>query len=109
MLDLGCAPGAWLQVACQALGRGDKGLVLGVDLKPVAVPAQHCDRRVRTLQADVNSLSESALREHAPQVGTVTRFKHNRRQRQQSCLHAPVTCSLVIGRTHLWLVIAQSC
>ena len=34
VLDLGCAPGAWLQVACQALGRGEKGLVLGVDLKP---------------------------------------------------------------------------
>ena len=68
VLDLGCAPGAWLQVACQALGRGDRGLVLGVDLKPVSMPTQHCDRRVRTLQADVNSLSESVLREHCPQV-----------------------------------------
>ena len=68
VLDLGCAPGAWLQVACQALGPGDKGLVLGVDLQSVAVPKKHCDRRVLTLQADVTTLSESELRAYSPQV-----------------------------------------
>ncbi|XP_021973812.1 ribosomal RNA large subunit methyltransferase E isoform X2 [Helianthus annuus] len=34
VLDLGCAPGAWLQVACQSLGPlKTGGVVVGVDLK----------------------------------------------------------------------------
>ncbi|XP_031380966.1 uncharacterized protein LOC116195769 isoform X2 [Punica granatum] len=34
VLDLGCAPGAWLQVACQSLGPlKDGGSVVGIDLK----------------------------------------------------------------------------
>lgn len=34
VLDLGCAPGAWLQVACQSLGPLKKGgTVVGIDLK----------------------------------------------------------------------------
>jgi hypothetical protein len=41
VLDLGCVPGAWLQVACQQLGPRDRGgLVLGVDLQEVKVPAR---------------------------------------------------------------------
>nr|CAB3497649.1 unnamed protein product [Digitaria exilis] len=66
VLDLGCAPGAWLQVtirvalrrllvlavACQNLGPLEKGgVVVGVDVKvkqKVKVPSAHCDSRVRT-------------------------------------------------------------
>lgn len=34
VLDLGCVPGAWLQVACQNLGPRDRGgLVLGIDIQ----------------------------------------------------------------------------
>lgn len=34
VLDLGCAPGAWLQVACQSLGPlKNGGVVVGIDLK----------------------------------------------------------------------------
>lgn len=33
VLDLGCAPGSWMQVAAKAVG--PKGLVVGVDLQPV--------------------------------------------------------------------------
>jgi 23S rRNA U2552 (ribose-2'-O)-methylase RlmE/FtsJ len=34
VLDLGCVPGAWLQVACQQLGPRERGgLVLGVDIQ----------------------------------------------------------------------------
>ncbi|KAF9598650.1 hypothetical protein IFM89_029900 [Coptis chinensis] len=54
VLDLGCAPGAWLQVACQSLGPLKKGgMVVGIDLKKVKVPAVHCDSRVQTFCADV--------------------------------------------------------
>jgi 23S rRNA (uridine2552-2'-O)-methyltransferase len=33
VLDLGCAPGAWLQVASELVG--PRGVVVGIDLKPV--------------------------------------------------------------------------
>ena len=37
VLDLGCSPGAWLQVACQALGPAHKnGCVIGVDVQVIA-------------------------------------------------------------------------
>jgi len=66
VLDLGCAPGAWLQVACQALG-ASAGTVLGVDLQAVALPLAFCDSRVRTLQSDVLSLSSKTLLDlHSP-------------------------------------------
>lgn len=35
VLDLGCAPGSWLQVAAECVG--PKGLVVGIDLKPVTI------------------------------------------------------------------------
>lgn len=49
VLDLGCVPGAWLQVACQQLGPRDRGgLVLGLDLQEVKLPPRWARRRVRT-------------------------------------------------------------
>ncbi|QYO64624.1 SAM-dependent methyltransferase [Leptolyngbya sp. 7M] len=33
VLDLGCAPGAWIQVALEAVG--PRGVVIGIDLKEV--------------------------------------------------------------------------
>jgi len=33
VLDLGCSPGSWCQVACEVVG--PKGLVVGIDLKPI--------------------------------------------------------------------------
>ncbi len=48
VLDLGCAPGSWLQVAREIVG--PRGMVVGIDLQPVAHPF---DDRVRTLQRDV--------------------------------------------------------
>ncbi|KAB2609737.1 ribosomal RNA methyltransferase mrm2 [Pyrus ussuriensis x Pyrus communis] len=42
VLDLGCAPGAWLQVACQSLGPlKNGGIVVGIDLKKWKIPADH--------------------------------------------------------------------
>ncbi|EIE24057.1 23S ribosomal RNA methyltransferase [Coccomyxa subellipsoidea C-169] len=55
VLDLGCAPGAWLQVACQSLGK-KSGFVLGLDIQACPVPRSFCDDRVRILQADAREL-----------------------------------------------------
>ncbi len=68
VLDLGCAPGSWLQVACQALGpRSAGGLIVGVDLQRVALPERHVDAdRVRLLTADVRRLDTASLRSFLP-------------------------------------------
>ncbi|KAL0540902.1 hypothetical protein IC582_020926 [Cucumis melo] len=66
VLDLGCAPGAWLQVACQSLGPPrNGGSVLGIDIK-VKVPHVHCDSRVQTVCADVMNLPKSKLKSLSP-------------------------------------------
>ncbi|XP_027329753.1 uncharacterized protein LOC113846084 [Abrus precatorius] len=67
VLDLGCAPGAWLQVACQSLGPiHSGGSVLGIDVKKLKPPPLHCDSRVRTISADVMNLSHNQLRDLSP-------------------------------------------
>ncbi|CAL5363658.1 unnamed protein product [Camellia sinensis] len=68
ILDLGCAPGAWLQVACQSLGPlRNGGVVVGIDLKKVKVPSLHCDARVRTVCADVMNLPKCQVKALSPQ------------------------------------------
>ncbi|XP_057978943.1 uncharacterized protein LOC131165301 isoform X2 [Malania oleifera] len=70
VLDLGCAPGAWLQVACQSLGPlKNGGAVVGIDLKKVKVPSLHCDARVQTVSADVINLPKEQVRALSPQKG----------------------------------------
>jgi len=54
VIDLGCAPGSWLQVAREVVG--PNGLVLGVDIKPVE-PLGY--ENVKIIQAD--ALSDEAL------------------------------------------------
>lgn len=53
ILDLGCAPGAWLQVACQNLGPTKSGgIIVGVDLKPVRKQNKYWDDRIITIHGD---------------------------------------------------------
>ncbi|KAJ4847477.1 hypothetical protein Tsubulata_043624 [Turnera subulata] len=65
VLDLGCAPGAWLQVACQSLGPLKNGGAV-VEQK-VKVPSRHCDSRVQTVCADVMKLPRQQVRTLSPQ------------------------------------------
>ncbi|PON44770.1 Ribosomal RNA large subunit methyltransferase E [Parasponia andersonii] len=68
VLDLGCAPGAWLQVACQSLGPLAKGgVVVGIDIKKVKVPQLYCDSRAQTVCADVMKLPRNRIRALSPQ------------------------------------------
>lgn len=67
VLDLGCAPGAWLQVACQSLGPLTKGgVVVGIDIKKVKVPQLYCDSRVRTVCADIMNFPRDQTRALSP-------------------------------------------
>ena len=53
VLDLGCAPGSWLQFAAEQTG--DQGRVLGVDLKPVTIKLPG---HVQVVCGDINDLFE---------------------------------------------------
>ena len=56
VLDLGCAPGAWLKYAAQIVGRG--GRVVGIDLKAVTIKLPD---HVKILKGDLLAL-DNALR-----------------------------------------------
>ena len=58
VLDLGCAPGAWVQVAGELVGK--RGRVVGVDLKPVKT---NFGPRVHLLEGDVRKIDPNALLE----------------------------------------------
>lgn len=57
VLDLGCAPGSWLQVAAQIVGR--EGVLVGVDLKPVGIAELGCP--CHTIEGDMNELDIEAV------------------------------------------------
>lgn len=56
VLDLGCAPGSWLQVLSDLVGQ--EGLVVGIDILPTPPLPR---KNVKVLQADVNTVSVSEL------------------------------------------------
>ncbi|KAL4450204.1 hypothetical protein ABPG77_010873 [Micractinium sp. CCAP 211/92] len=67
VLDLGCHPGAWLQVACESLGPAKKGgRVIGVDIQETKKPDKFCDDRVAIFQADARDLGPEFWAEHCP-------------------------------------------
>ncbi len=72
VLDLGCSPGAWLQVACQSIGPPNKGgAVVGIDLTAMKAPARYCDKRVHVLHGDARDLTPEILLEYTgPKVGS---------------------------------------
>ena len=56
VLDLGCSPGSWLLYAAKLTG--EKGQVVGVDLKPVS---GHLPAHAQLITADVFSLDVNSL------------------------------------------------
>jgi 23S rRNA (uridine2552-2'-O)-methyltransferase len=56
VLDLGCAPGAWLQVAAEIVG--PRGLVVGIDLKEVR---QNLGPNVVTITGDIYKTDPGSL------------------------------------------------
>jgi 23S rRNA (uridine2552-2'-O)-methyltransferase len=66
VLDLGCSPGSWLQVAEKIVG--PRGVVVGVDLQPVAL---RFSGTVRVLQADAFTIDPRELTSLAGGMFTV--------------------------------------
>jgi len=56
VLDLGCAPGSWLQVAARLVG--PRGTLVGIDLKAVDHERAGLGDHVRTIVADVTEIKE---------------------------------------------------
>jgi len=56
VLDVGCSPGSWMQVAAERVG--PKGVVIGIDLKEVDVEIAP---NVFTLQGDVTTIDPDEL------------------------------------------------
>lgn len=66
VVDLGAAPGGWLQVAAERVG--ESGFVLGVDLVPIAP----LGKNVRTLEADIlDEQTADLVRENLPRRADV--------------------------------------
>jgi 23S rRNA (uridine2552-2'-O)-methyltransferase len=63
VLDLGAAPGSWIQLARGIIGQS--GLIVGIDLKPIEHPFPNS---VVTLQGDIfdREFVEATLRDHLP-------------------------------------------
>ena len=66
VLDLGCSPGSWLQYILSRVGPG--GLVVGVDLQPLAIAVAP---PLYFLAASVASLDLAALRAICPQFDVI--------------------------------------
>ncbi|MEM7403397.1 MAG: RlmE family RNA methyltransferase [Myxococcota bacterium] len=58
VLDLGCAPGSWLQYIAKKLNPHQGGCVVGIDLKHVTLPAQP---HMHLLQQDVFTVPAQTL------------------------------------------------
>ncbi len=66
VLDLGCAPGSWLQFAAQQVGR--TGRVVGIDLTPVTIQLPD---QVRVITGDVADLERHLAERGQPRFDVV--------------------------------------
>lgn len=67
ILDLGCAPGSWLQYVANKIG--PKGAALGIDLSPIN---EQFHARIKTVVDDCLLLTDEKLRSHM--AGVVDNF-----------------------------------
>lgn len=64
VLDLGCFPGGWLQIAAGAVKRN--GLVIGIDLKPLEAFSESESEVIKVIECDLyhEDLALSAIRKY---------------------------------------------
>ena len=70
VLDLGCAPGSWLQVLSERVG--EKGRVVGIDLKRVTEPGQHVLKSIEMIMREVGNLKRIGEQYSAQDSGTLS-------------------------------------
>lgn len=63
VLDLGCAPGSWMQVACELVG--ERGAVVGIDLDPIKA---ELPKFASAIQGDINDQEPKELLDLAREI-----------------------------------------
>ena len=63
VLDLGCAPGSWLQYVAKKIGKN--GAALGVDLTPVP---EKLHERIKTVVDDCFKLTKEKIRDYLQEL-----------------------------------------
>lgn len=66
MLDLGSAPGGWLQAACTLVGNWKDqphARVVGVDQRSFPIPKAHVDKRVQVLHMNAKQVDRAILQQ----------------------------------------------
>jgi 23S rRNA (uridine2552-2'-O)-methyltransferase len=85
VIDFGCAPGGWLQVAAEIVG--DTGFVLGIDIKPVS----YIGNNVKSIILNINDINfenitknylnkkvNVVLSDIAPNISGIWQIDHSR-------------------------------
>lgn len=62
VLDCGCAPGSWVQVAIKKVG--NQGIVVGIDLSPI--DHKFFEKNIHLIQGDLREIPAEQLLEHLP-------------------------------------------
>lgn len=93
VLDLGCAPGSWLQFAAEQAG--PRGAVIGVDLKPVAI---QLPGNVQVLTGDIHDLHADSA---APLKGGFSVVLSDMAPATTGSKHADAVRSFVLCETAL--------
>lgn len=91
VLDLGCAPGSWLQVAAERVG--PKGEVIGIDLRPVA---GGFGRNVRTIVGDFTEINPADLLAGGPPANVVLSDMAPNTSGHGDHFHSVRLCELIV-------------
>ncbi|MBZ0172980.1 MAG: RlmE family RNA methyltransferase [Phycisphaerales bacterium] len=98
VLDLGCAPGSWLQVAAERAG--PKGEIVGIDLKPVA---GSFGPNVRTIVGDFTETDPADLLGDGPMANVVLSDMAPNTSGHGDHFHSIRLCELIVDALPLLL------
>ncbi|XWS74955.1 hypothetical protein CRYUN_Cryun01aG0043200 [Craigia yunnanensis] len=113
VLDLGCAPGAWLQVACQSLGPlKNGGAVVGIDVKKKGfsvILSDMCPLVSGITSRDAALSFELGMRALDLAVGRASNIPDDNFQREgESCTSGPDDNGVLQPRGHLVIKLLES-
>ncbi|KAL1173095.1 hypothetical protein V6Z11_A05G391100 [Gossypium hirsutum] len=113
VLDLGCAPGAWLQVACQSLGPlKNGGAVVGIDVKKKGfsvILSDMCPSVSGISTQDAALSFELGVRALDLAVGRAMNVSNDNFQNEGvSCTCSPYDKGVLLSRGHLVIKLLES-